>query len=136
MTRLLTAADLTSYQVVAGTKVVTDRKSIRIGDAVEHNDQTDDVPLKPGDVLTVHQLTGWNDIGASINVEGEIAHPGTYGFEQGERLEFHPAARWRFSRRRAIPQARCLSAKKFVSSRRRVANNSFARSKPAQPPRA
>jgi protein involved in polysaccharide export with SLBB domain len=83
---LLTAADLTSYQVVAGTKVVTDRQSIRIGDAVDHNDQTDDIPLKPGDVLIVHQLTGWSDIGASIKVEGEIAHPGTYGFEQGERL--------------------------------------------------
>jgi protein involved in polysaccharide export with SLBB domain len=83
---LLTAADLTSYQVVAGTKVITDRKSIRIGDAVEHNDQTDDVPLKPGDVLVVHQLTGWNDIGASISVLGELTHPGTYGFEQGERL--------------------------------------------------
>ena len=83
---LLTAADLTSYEVVAGTKVVTDRKSIHIGDAVEHNDQTDDVPLKPGDVLVVHQLTGWNDIGASISVLGEVAHPGTYGFEQGERL--------------------------------------------------
>ena len=83
---LLTAADLTSYEVVGGTKIITDRKSIRIGDAVEHNDRTDDVPLKPGDVLVVHQLTGWNDIGASISVQGEIAHPGTYGFEQGERL--------------------------------------------------
>lgn len=81
---LLTDADLTSYQIVAGAKVVTDRKSIRIGDAVDRSG--DDVPLKPGDVLTVHQLTGWNDIGASIKLEGEIAHPGTYGFEQGERL--------------------------------------------------
>lgn len=83
---LLTDADLTSYQIVAGTRVISDRKSIRIGDAVEHDDHADDVPLKPGDVLTVHQLTGWNDIGASIKLEGEIAHPGTYGFEQGERL--------------------------------------------------
>ncbi|HEX4582147.1 MAG TPA: SLBB domain-containing protein [Acidobacteriaceae bacterium] len=83
---LLTDADLTSYEVVAGTKVVVDRKSIRIGDLVGHNDSNDDVPLKAGDVLTVHQLTGWNDIGASIKIEGEIAHPGSYGFEQGERL--------------------------------------------------
>jgi protein involved in polysaccharide export with SLBB domain len=83
---LLTDADLTSYQIVGGAKVVTDRKSIHIGDAVDHGDHDDDIPLKPGDVLTVHQLTGWNDIGASIKLEGEIAHPGTYGFEQGERL--------------------------------------------------
>jgi len=26
------------------------------------------VPLKPGDVLTVHQMTGWDDIGASITM--------------------------------------------------------------------
>jgi protein involved in polysaccharide export with SLBB domain len=37
-------------------------------------------------VLTIHQLTGWNDIGSSITLEGEVAHPGSYGFEQGERL--------------------------------------------------
>lgn len=83
---LLSDADLTSYSIVGGTKVVSDRKSIRIGDAVDHDDHADDVPLKAGDVLTVHQLTGWNDIGSSIKLEGEIAHPGTYGFEQGERL--------------------------------------------------
>ncbi len=83
---LLTDADLTSYQIVGGAKVVTDRKSIHIGAAVDHSDHDDDIPLKPGDVLTVHELTGWNDIGASIKLEGEIAHPGTYGFEQGERL--------------------------------------------------
>ena len=81
---LLTDADLTSYEIVGGTKIVSDRTSIRIGDAVDHN--AGDVPLKPGDVLTVHQLTAWSDIGASIKLEGEIAHPGTYGFEQGERL--------------------------------------------------
>jgi protein involved in polysaccharide export with SLBB domain len=83
---LLTDADLTSYDIVGGVKVIIDRKSIRIGDAVDHNDQHDDIPLKAGDVLTVHQLTGWNDIGASIRVDGEIAHPGSYGFTQGERL--------------------------------------------------
>ncbi|HEX3472402.1 MAG TPA: SLBB domain-containing protein, partial [Silvibacterium sp.] len=83
---LLTDADLTSYQIVGGTKAVTDRRSIPIGEVVAANDQRDDIPLKPGDVLTIHQLTGWNDIGASIKLEGEIAHPGTYGFQQGERL--------------------------------------------------
>ena len=42
--------------------------------------------LKAGDVLTVHQITGWNDIGSSITIEGEVAHPGSYGIQQGERL--------------------------------------------------
>ena len=83
---LLTDADLTSYDIVGGTKVESERVSVRIGDAVSGNDERADPVLKPGDVLTVHQLTGWNDIGSSIKLEGEIAHPGTYGFQQGERL--------------------------------------------------
>ena len=83
---LLSEADLTSYQIVGGTRVVSERSSIPIGAAVERNDRDGNVALKPGDVLTIHQLTGWNDIGASITLEGEVAHPGTYGFEQGERL--------------------------------------------------
>jgi protein involved in polysaccharide export with SLBB domain len=83
---LLSSADLTSYTVVSGTKVSSERTSIHIGDAVLHADKSADVPLKPGDVLTVHQITGWNDIGSSITLEGEVAHPGVYGIQQGERL--------------------------------------------------
>jgi protein involved in polysaccharide export with SLBB domain len=83
---LLTDADLTSYEVVGGTKVVSQRTSIPIGDVVNHGKRGDDAPLKAGDVLVVHQLTGWNDIGSSITLEGEVAHPGSYGFQQGERL--------------------------------------------------
>jgi protein involved in polysaccharide export with SLBB domain len=83
---LLTDADLTSYQVVGGTKVVSERVPVHIGNAVTKGDQNADVPLKAGDVLMVHQLTGWNDIGSSITVEGEVAHPGSYGFKQGEHL--------------------------------------------------
>jgi protein involved in polysaccharide export with SLBB domain len=83
---LLTDADLTSYNIVGGTKVESDRVSIRIGDAVSGNDASTDPLLKPGDVLTIHQLTGWSDIGSSITLVGEVAHPGVYGFQQGERL--------------------------------------------------
>lgn len=83
---LLTDADLTSYSVSGGTKIVSERVPIHIGSAVNEEDTSADVPLKAGDVLTVHQLTGWNDIGASVTLEGEIAHPGRYGFKPGERL--------------------------------------------------
>jgi protein involved in polysaccharide export with SLBB domain len=72
--------------VVTGVKVVGERRSLRIGDAVLKDDREADAPLKPGDVLTIHQLTGWNDIGASIAITGEAGHPGSYGFQQGERL--------------------------------------------------
>ena len=45
-----------------------------------------DVPLHNGDVLTIGQLPGWNDLGASIRVKGEVKNPGTYGIRPGERL--------------------------------------------------
>jgi len=45
-----------------------------------------DVRMHPGDVLTIRQLAGWNDIGATIAVKGEVVHPGTYGIQEGERL--------------------------------------------------
>jgi protein involved in polysaccharide export with SLBB domain len=83
---LLNDADLMSYNVVGGTKVVTRRADVRIGDAVLKGDHSADAALQPGDVLTIHQLTGWNDIGASITIEGEVAHPGSYGFREGEHL--------------------------------------------------
>jgi protein involved in polysaccharide export with SLBB domain len=83
---LLIDADLMSYSVVGGTKVVTRREAINIGDAVLKSDRNADAPLKPGDVLTIHQLTGWNDIGTAITIEGEVAHPGSYGFQEGEHL--------------------------------------------------
>ena len=83
---LLDNADLTSYSIRDGASVASERTSIRIGDAVLHAGSGADVSLKPGDVLTVHQIAGWNDIGSSITVEGEVAHPGNYGIQQGERL--------------------------------------------------
>ena len=79
-------ADLTSYTITGGTKVVGTRASIRIGDAVSGVDAGADVPLKPGDVLTIHEITGWKDIGQSVTIEGQVAFPGNYGFVDGERL--------------------------------------------------
>lgn len=83
---LLSNADLISYEVVNGVKVVGARRDLQIGDAVLKDDREADAGLKPGDVLTVHQLTGWEDIGASITIQGEVGHPGSYGFAQGEHL--------------------------------------------------
>ena len=69
-----------------GSGVSVERRDLKIGEAVLKRDRDADVALNPGDVLTVHQLAGWNDIGASISIEGEVAHPGSYEFKQGERL--------------------------------------------------
>ena len=83
---LLETADLVSYRVVKDALVTVQRENLRIGAAVIKEDREADVTLKPGDILTVHQLTGWDDIGASITIEGEVAHPGSYGLQEGERL--------------------------------------------------
>jgi protein involved in polysaccharide export with SLBB domain len=78
-------ADLTRYDVEQGTRVVSDHVSIPIGQAVD-NVADVDVRLRDGDVLTIRQITGWKDLGATIKVTGEVAHPGTYGIQEGERL--------------------------------------------------
>jgi len=83
---LLGDADLISYRVVNGVKIVGERHDLRIGEAVLKDDRDADTALKAGDVLTIHQITGWSDIGASITIEGEVAHPSSYGFQQGEHL--------------------------------------------------
>jgi len=79
-------ADLASYEVEDGKAVSGRRATIAIGEVVQHSGGQGDPPLKPGDVLTVHQVTGWNDIGASIRINGEVAYPGTYGLQEGEKL--------------------------------------------------
>jgi protein involved in polysaccharide export with SLBB domain len=82
----LDAADLTSYSVLDGKRVVSSLTPVRIGAAVNGTDPQTDVVLKPGDILTVHQVTGWNDIGESVSIEGQVAYPGSYGLRDGERL--------------------------------------------------
>jgi protein involved in polysaccharide export with SLBB domain len=83
---LLESADLTSYTIQDEKKVVSQRAALSIGAAVKGGHPEDDVPLKPGDVLTIHQISGWNDIGASIVLDGEVTYPGSYGLQEGERL--------------------------------------------------
>jgi protein involved in polysaccharide export with SLBB domain len=83
---LLDSADLTSYELNNGEHIVSERTSLDIGRAVKQIDSSEDIVLKSGDVLTVHQVTGWADIGASITLNGEVTYPGSYGIKEGERL--------------------------------------------------
>ncbi len=78
-------ADLTRYTVEGGQSVVGDHEKVQIARAVAGEPDTD-MRLHDGDVLTIRQLAGWRDVGASITVTGEVMHPGTYGIEEGERL--------------------------------------------------
>ena len=79
------SADLARYVVENGKKILGEHQEIPIGKAMAGVADTD-VRLFDGDVLTIRQLAGWNDVGASIKVKGEVLHPGTYGIEQGEKL--------------------------------------------------
>jgi protein involved in polysaccharide export with SLBB domain len=79
------AADVTSYVVHNGSKIIGKVTTVDLAKAME-GDKTADLVLKPGDVVGIRQLSGWNDIGAAIKISGEVAYPGTYGIATGERL--------------------------------------------------
>ena len=83
---LLDTADLTSYDVEGGNRVAGKLATIHIGAAVARTEPNADSPLKPGDILTIHQITGWKEIGQSVTIEGQVRFPGSYGFQEGERL--------------------------------------------------
>jgi protein involved in polysaccharide export with SLBB domain len=83
---LLDGADLASYEVRDGKQVLSRRDTVKIGAAVNEAGSSSDVALKPGDVLTIHQISGWNDIGSSVALDGEVTYPGPYGIQEGERL--------------------------------------------------
>jgi protein involved in polysaccharide export with SLBB domain len=78
-------ADLTRYEVEQGTKVISDRVTVPIANAMRGEPEAD-VRLRDGDVLTIGQISDWQDVGATIQVKGEVAHPGGYGIQPGERL--------------------------------------------------
>jgi protein involved in polysaccharide export with SLBB domain len=79
------AADLTRYTVENGAQVMGEHLAVPIGRALAGEADTD-VRLHDGDVLTIRQMAGWNDIGSLITVKGEVMHPGDYGIQEGERL--------------------------------------------------
>jgi protein involved in polysaccharide export with SLBB domain len=83
---LTESADLTSYDVMNGNQVVENLAAVHIGAAVTGTDPQADALLKPGDILAVHQITNWSDIGESVTIEGQVRYPGSYGFRDGERL--------------------------------------------------
>jgi protein involved in polysaccharide export with SLBB domain len=76
--------DLTRYEYSDNT-LKAQHQVISISAALAGDAQSN-LPLHNGDVLTIRQLAGWNDLGASITVKGEVQHPGTYGIRPGERL--------------------------------------------------
>jgi protein involved in polysaccharide export with SLBB domain len=78
-------ADLTRYTIENGSKMEGEHIPVHIGEALSGAPDAD-MRLRPGDVLSVRQVAGWKDIGATVRIEGEVVHPGTYGIQVGERL--------------------------------------------------
>jgi protein involved in polysaccharide export with SLBB domain len=79
------SADLSRYTTHNGQRVESEVQNVNLA-SILAGDKSADVPLRDGDVLSVRQISGWQDIGASITIRGEVNHPGTYGIRIGERL--------------------------------------------------
>ena len=77
-------ADLSRYTVQDGAKVLGAHEQIEIAKAFTSRDT--DVTLRDGDVLTIREIAGFKDIGATVTVKGEVMHPSVYGIREGEHL--------------------------------------------------
>jgi polysaccharide export outer membrane protein len=92
-------ADLTHYYWNNDKQISGKQDKVALADAMISNPDSN-LALNNGDVLTVSQMPGLNDLGASIALRGEVMHPGSYGIRPGERLSsvllraggFSPAA--------------------------------------------
>ena len=78
-------AHLTRYAAGDPQHASSENISIELS-AVSAGDATENKLLRDGDVLTIPQNPGWNDVGASVTVRGEVEHPGPFGIRPGERV--------------------------------------------------
>jgi protein involved in polysaccharide export with SLBB domain len=78
-------ADLTRFMVEGNKAPSGSQMEISLGAALAR-DEKFDLLLRDGDTLTVRRIPGWNDVGASVILSGEVQHPGTYGITPGEKL--------------------------------------------------
>lgn len=78
-------ADLTRYALGPQTGTSYQNLPVELSAALSGNDNNN-LQLRDGDVLTIRQTQGWNDIAALATLRGEVQHPGSYGIRPGERL--------------------------------------------------
>ena len=81
----LKSADLTHYEWNGKLQMTGQHEEIELASAMAGSKDTN-VSLHNGDVLTMRELPGWDDLGASIRIRGEVRHPGSYGIRPGESL--------------------------------------------------
>ena len=78
-------ASLTRYDWNSSGQITGKQMEIRVASALE-GARSSDLVLRNGDVLTIREVEGWGDLGASIEIKGEVRHPGRYGIRPGETL--------------------------------------------------
>ncbi len=76
--------DLMRYLAVSGAAPAGKHQRVDLTAAL--HDTSLNFPLTDGDVLSLPQLPGWKDLGASVTLTGEVKNPGVYGIRPGERL--------------------------------------------------
>jgi polysaccharide export outer membrane protein len=81
------AGDLTHYVIASssGERVQVGHQGLSLAAALSGKED-ENFLLHDGDVLTVPQQAGWNDIGATVTLRGEVRKPGVYGIKPGDRL--------------------------------------------------
>jgi polysaccharide export outer membrane protein len=81
------SGDLMHYAISnsSGERVEAGHQDLSLAAALEGKEDQN-LALHDGDVLTVSQQAGWNDIGAVVTLRGEVRKPGVYGIRPGERL--------------------------------------------------
>jgi polysaccharide biosynthesis/export protein len=79
--------DLTRYaiSISSGERLAAGHQDLNLAAALSGKEDQN-LTLRDGDVLTVPQQSGWNDVGATVALRGEVAKPGMYGIKPGERL--------------------------------------------------
>ncbi len=79
------SADLSRYVVQNGSKVLGEHQEIAIAKAISGEPDAN-VRLVDGDVLSIRKVAGWNEVSASVSLDGEVVHPSVYGIRDGEKL--------------------------------------------------
>ena len=82
------AGDLTHYAFSnnsSGERTPSGHQDLSLAAALAGKEDQN-LALHAGDVLTVPQQAGWNDIGATVTLRGEVRKPGVYGIRPGEHI--------------------------------------------------
>jgi len=81
---LLDNVEITRYAVINGEKRESSHFNIDLKGALA-GDRAANIPLQPYDMLTVRQISNWRSA-EQVTLTGELAYPGAYPIEEGEKL--------------------------------------------------